>query len=347
MGGSRGAGRATASAITRKARPVGHARLRSCERARDRGCLSPERERELGGWSRVQREERRQPSNGGARRSRDDEPRRRLPPAHHRRLLGSRHGRRRRRGDARIGGPGSGGSGLSGRLRRSGHDGRRRRRRGAGGRGSLGRRRNRPGRRRGPAAGDRCEGRRRRCRRRGCRLRRRGRLGSGSCRGRRRQGCREEREWIEIPLVVRGVADAEVHVRHRELRGATRPDAPDDGSFGDGGVACDRDRAEVREGHGETAVGLNRDRLAARRDGAGEGDDAGCRREDGRAAVGADRDAAMLPRRVRMRRVEGERLEHGPLNGPCPRGRRGHEDQEQEHDRSQPPHAHHRLCCPK
>src|SRR5256885_11177790 len=82
MGGSRGAGRATARAITRKERPVGHARLRSCERARDRGCLSPERERELGGRSRVQREERRQPSNGGARRSRDDEPRRRLPPAH-------------------------------------------------------------------------------------------------------------------------------------------------------------------------------------------------------------------------------------------------------------------------
>jgi hypothetical protein len=45
---------------------------------------------------------------------------------------------------------------------------------------------------------------------------------------------------------------------------------------------------------------LERDRSAAHRDGAGEGDDPGRRGEDGRACWNADVDAAVLAGRIRI-----------------------------------------------
>src|SRR5207245_7025141 len=84
---------------------------------------------------------------------------------------------------------------------------------------------------------------------------------------------------------------------------------------------------------------LDREGLAARRHGPGEADDAGRGREHGRTAVRADRDAAVLPGSIRMRRIEGEGLEHRPLDGPRPGAGAQNEEQEQKNDRAEPPHG--------
>ena len=49
-------------------------------------------------------------------------------------------------------------------------------------------------------------------------------------------------------------------------------------------------------------------------------------------------DAAVLPRRVWVRAVEGEALQHRPADGPGPRARRRHPEHEQEDERSDPAH---------
>ena len=54
----------------------------------------------------------------------------------------------------------------------------------------------------------------------------------------------------------------------------------------------------------------------------------------GAARRRADRDAAVLAARVRMRLIEGERLQDRPLNRPGPRTRHGHEEKQQEHSTS-------------
>jgi len=105
------------------------------------------------------------------------------------------------------------------------------------------------------------EGRRRR---RGDRLRSGcGRLGgrSGSGRLDRRRGGRgrghgrggygEERERVEIPLRVPGVADAEVHIGHLELRRTARADGADHRALGDVVVTIHRERAKMRQAHGQ------------------------------------------------------------------------------------------------
>ena len=178
--------------------------------------------------------------------------------------------------------------------------------------------------------------RRRRHRRRG-RSRRPGRRGRRHhLRRRREHGQKAER--IEVPLVVGRGANAEVHVWHVELRGAARPDRADDRSLVDARVARNGDRAEMRQADGEPLGRLDRDRLAVRRHGAGEAHDAGCGREHGSARIGADRDAAVLARGVRVRAVEREGLEHRTAHGPRPRGR-GQDEQGQKSDRDEPPHA--------
>ena len=135
-----------------------------------------------------------------------------------------------------------------------------------------------------------------------------------------------------------------MHVRHGELRGTARADGADDGALGDVHVALDPGRAEVGQAHREPVGGLNRERQPVRRHRAGEADDARRRGDHGRSGVGADRDAAMLPRRVRMRGIEGERLEHRAPDRPRPRARTRDEEEEQEHDRTQPPRSPH--CAP-
>ena len=152
-------------------------------------------------------------------------------------------------------------------------------------------------------------------------------------RRRRRDG--QEIEWIEVALLVRRRADAEMDVGNGELSGAARADRSDGRALDDTRVAGDADRAEVGQAHREPVAGLNGDRHPVRRHRAGEADDTRRRGEHRHIGVGSDRDAAVLPGRVRMRRVERERLEHRPADRPRPRARTRHEDHEQEHDRTQ------------
>jgi len=94
----------------------------------------------------------------------------------------------------------------------------------------------------------------------------------------------------------------------------------------------------MRQADREPARRLDRERLAARRNGAGICDDARRRREHERALVGADGDAAPLARVVRMRAVERERLEDRTVHRPGPRPRHGHEQEQQESEEHTSPH---------
>ncbi len=186
-------------------------------------------------------------------------------------------------------------------------------------------------RRRGRSGRRSRSGRRRRSRLR--RRRRRRRRGRGRSLDRRRPARRQEPEGIEIPLVVGGRPDAEVHVGAAHLGRAARTDAADDGALRDDVVASDGDRTEMRQRHGEPVGRLDRQRGAARRNPAGEGHDTGCRSEHrGAGDCRADVDAAMLTPGVRVRVVEREALQHRPGHRPGPRpGRRdAHEEEDQD-----------------
>jgi hypothetical protein len=146
--------------------------------------------------------------------------------------------------------------------------------------------------------------------------------------GRRRsRALRQERQRVAISLRVRGDAHAEVHVRLCEVGVARGERAADDVSFRDLRVPRDGERGQMRERDRQALGGRDRDARAGGRDGAGERHQTCGRGEHGRAGVGADHDAAMLPRRIRVRRVEQERLEDCPVRGPGPGLRCGHDDE--------------------
>jgi hypothetical protein len=126
--------------------------------------------------------------------------------------------------------------------------------------------------------------------------------------GRQADPRREESERIEVALVLRGDADAQMDVRLRGLRSPAGPDRPDRGTFRDDRIPDHADRPEMSEGHGQPVRCLNRHTLATRRYRPGERDGAGGRSENRRAGVAADVDATMLATGVRMRRIEHERL---------------------------------------
>jgi hypothetical protein len=178
---------------------------------------------------------------------------------------------------------------------------------------------------------------RRRCGRRVGRSRSRSgrRIGCRSRRRRGRQGRREhgqEAERVEIPLRIGARPHAEVDVGPVHLRRAARADGADRSTLRHGRVARDGDRAEVRQRDRQPVGRLDRHRLAARRYGPREADDAGRRRDDGRVRGRRDVDAAVLPARVGMRRVEREALDDGARDGPRPGARRRRPDQEHEHE---------------
>jgi len=173
-----------------------------------------------------------------------------------------------------------------------------------------------------------------------------GRLGHGRrLLGRRLSGRRprQERERVEVALGIGGRADAEVDVWPVVLGRPARTDRRDDRPFRHRRALRDPERAEVRERDGEPTRRLDRDRLAARRNRARERHDAAHGREHRRAGRCTDVDAAMLPARIRLRPVEGERLQDRPGDGPGPGTRQGREEEKQ--DRSEPPHVEPPPCC--
>jgi hypothetical protein len=202
------------------------------------------------------------------------------------------------------------------RLRRNGRHGRRLRDRGRnGGRNQLCRRlgrkrdlrRRRLWRRRGGGRShdglDWCNGL-------GARLRLRRRGGNGQR--------RQERERVDVALVVCCPAQAEVHERLREVDDATGPDAADRDALCGGRAAADSDGAEMDEGRGVAERRLDRHRLAPGRHGARERDDPVGRRYDVAAGRSAEVDPAMLSGGIRVRPIERERPQHRTGDRPRP-----------------------------
>jgi hypothetical protein len=161
-----------------------------------------------------------------------------------------------------------------------------------------------------PRRGRRDGGSRRRDGRDGrLRLRRR-RLGDGSR--------RQERQRVDIALILAREPQPEIDERLGEVDNAARADGPDDPALGHPRPAPDADRPEVHERRGVPERHLDRDGLPAGRHRPGECDEP----FGGRKHVGSARrpevDAAVLPGRVRVRTVEGEGTEHRPVDRPSP-----------------------------
>lgn len=192
--------------------------------------------------------------------------------------------------------------------------------------GRHGRSRRLPGRRggRAPTPGRLADGRRRSCATR-ARLRR-----SGVTSARAAIRCRRQQvERIQVAVRVCSETNPQMDIRTCQLRRPARADGSDGVLLGDRHTLRDEDRAEMRERDGVAVRRLDRDRLAARRNSAGEADRARCGRDNRLPrCVGSDVHAAMLPGRVGMRFVEGERLQHRPSHRPTPRIRPRRPDEE-------------------
>ena len=147
---------------------------------------------------------------------------------------------------------------------------------------------------------------------------------------------RQQTERVHVALLVGGDANAQVHVRNRDLGRSAGADRPHHYALGHRCSAADGDRAEVDERHRVAARGLDRHGLAARRHRACVRDRSSRGRHDARSRGSGDVDAAMLSCRVGVR-PEGERPQHGPVRGPRPgigvtrrKGRRSDENQQDE-----------------
>ena len=148
--------------------------------------------------------------------------------------------------------------------------------------------------------------------RRGFRRQRRGRRNRGLAR-------REQRQRVDISVRVVGSPNAEEDERHREVGRAARADGANGLSFGHGLTAAHAVGAEVDERHRPAAGGANGHGAAVRRQRPCVGDDARGGRGDGCAGRCTDVDPPVLATVVRMRGVEHERAQNGPVDGPGPR----------------------------
>jgi hypothetical protein len=124
---------------------------------------------------------------------------------------------------------------------------------------------------------------------------------------RRRRARRQERQGIDVSLLVSRPPHAEVDVRLGEVDGAARTDGADDRSLTDVRPTRDGDRTEVDERRRVAGWRLDRDGLPAGRNRAGKGHDAVGRCKDVRARGRGEVDAAVLAGGVRMGVVERER----------------------------------------
>jgi hypothetical protein len=101
----------------------------------------------------------------------------------------------------------------------------------------------------------------------------------------------------------------------------------------------DARRSELEQGHGVPVGCLDRDRAATTGHETGERDGAGGRREHRRAHLGADVDAAVLPRGVGVR-PEREGAQHRPVRRPGPGGGCWNSEQERQDHRDGTESAH-------
>jgi hypothetical protein len=141
---------------------------------------------------------------------------------------------------------------------------------------------------------------------------------------------RQEEQGIEVALRIGGPADAEVDVGHGQLRLAARADGPDDVALGNAGVARHVQRAEVEERRRVPVGRGDRERLAARRNGAGKRDGPARRCHHRRSRVCSNVDAAMEAAGVRIG-AEAEPTQDWPLHRPGPAARCCGSDQRRGH----------------
>jgi hypothetical protein len=163
---------------------------------------------------------------------------------------------------------------------------------------------------------------RRRWRRRGRRWRGHGVAARSRGRHGRRGRRRKEQQRVEIALRVGGLAHPQMDVRRGQLPLACGIDRPDQVAFGNDNASSDGDGPEVYERHRVSVRRLDRHRLSGDGHGAGKHHRSGGRRNDGCADRGADVDPTVLPRRVRVRVIEGERRQDRAGDGPAPAQRR-------------------------
>jgi hypothetical protein len=155
---------------------------------------------------------------------------------------------------------------------------------------------------------------------------------------------RQERQGIEITLVLRRQPHAQVDVRLIDLAVAARPDRPDRRAFRHRRVPGHADRAEMSERDGVSVERLDRDALSRRRNRAGEGDGSRSRCEHRRTFRAFDVDAPMLPGGIRMGGIELKGAEHRTAGRPCPCARPRRKN-ERGHDRWKKNSTHrHHLC---
>jgi len=125
------------------------------------------------------------------------------------------------------------------------------------------------------------------------------------------------------------------------LDSAAGPERADGGTLGDGGAACDGDRAEVEERDGVAVRGADRHGPAAARDRPRECHRPGCGRSHGRAGAAGHVDPTVLSGGVRIV-AEAEGLQHRPIRGPGP-GSGGRRADQGEEDRKQSDRSSH-VC---
>ena len=147
---------------------------------------------------------------------------------------------------------------------------------------------------------------------------------------------REQRQRIDVALLLRRRADAEVQegrlvtpgrTRRRNLLPLAHSRSPRDG-----------ERAEVQQRGAVPRCGLDRERLAAVRHGPGKRHDAVGRSANGCPGRDLDIDAPVLPGRIRTGGVERERAQNRPVDGPGPRvrgSRQGERAQKQDGESAQ------------
>jgi hypothetical protein len=109
---------------------------------------------------------------------------------------------------------------------------------------------------------------------------------------------RQQRQRVEVAVLIRRDSHSEVDVRLCVLGVAARAGRPQRRSFLENRFAGDADGAQVDEGDRVAVCGLDGDRTPSARDRAGEADDARSGRAHGRTGGRGHVDAAMLATRV-------------------------------------------------
>ena len=142
----------------------------------------------------------------------------------------------------------------------------------------------------------------------------------------------EQRQRVDVPVLVRRHANAHVDVRLSRDPVLALADRADRRAFFDGVAAHDRGSAELQQRHRVAVVRPERHHAAPVRDAAHEPDRAGHGRPNRRVDRGGDVDSPVLPTRVRIA-LEHERAEHRTVDGPAPRARiRRANEQEQRNE---------------